>query len=86
MDRFLTRCIEEGLAGDGVLAKSAVEAEHLWKIRENCSLALRHDGYVFKHDISLPLVDFYELTDLVRLRLVGSTARRVCTFGHLGNA
>jgi D-2-hydroxyglutarate dehydrogenase len=59
MDRFLSNSLESGLADDGVLAKNAAEAAHLWKIRENCSLALRMDGYVFKHDLSLPMAHFY---------------------------
>uniref|UniRef100_A0A183CIK0 D-2-hydroxyglutarate dehydrogenase, mitochondrial n=1 Tax=Globodera pallida TaxID=36090 RepID=A0A183CIK0_GLOPA len=85
MDRFLDKCIENALAADGVLAKNVSEAEHLWKIRENCSLGLRQDGYVFKHDLSLPLEHFYELTEQIRERLCGTNARRVCTFGHLGD-
>jgi hypothetical protein len=51
MNRFLSKSLESGLADDGVLAKNAAEAAHLWKIRENCSLALRMDGYMFKHDL-----------------------------------
>lgn len=84
MERFLAHCFEEDLAVDGVLAKSAAEAQNLWKFRENCSLGLRHEGYVFKHDLSLPLANFYELTELVRERLEGTKTRRICTFGHLG--
>uniref|UniRef100_A0A914HRP8 D-2-hydroxyglutarate dehydrogenase, mitochondrial n=1 Tax=Globodera rostochiensis TaxID=31243 RepID=A0A914HRP8_GLORO len=85
MDQFLDKCIDNELAADGVLAKNVSEAEHLWKIRENCSLGLRQDGYVFKHDLSLPLEHFYELTEQIRERLCGTNARRVCTFGHLGD-
>ncbi|KAL3120747.1 hypothetical protein niasHT_008039 [Heterodera trifolii] len=85
MDRFLDRCIGDALAADGVLAKNMSEAEHMWKIRENCSLGLRQDGYVFKHDISLPLEHFYELTEQIRERLRETNVRRICTFGHLGD-
>ena len=45
VDRFLSRLTDTELAEDGVLANSAAESAHLWKIRENCSLALRQGGF-----------------------------------------
>lgn len=54
-------------------------------MRENASLALNFDGYVYKHDLSLPLSHFYKLTDAIKERLKGSNAKRVVTFGHVGD-
>ncbi|KAI6221377.1 FAD-binding PCMH-type domain-containing protein [Aphelenchoides fujianensis] len=74
-----------GLAQDGMMAESGADSAYLWKLRENASLALNFDGYVYKHDLSLPLDHFYELTEVVRERLKGSRAKRVVTFGHVGD-
>ncbi|KAL7076786.1 hypothetical protein ACQ4LE_003929 [Meloidogyne hapla] len=84
MDIFLTKILESGLAEDGVLAKNASEADQLWKIRESCPLAIRKDGYVFKHDFSLPLKYFYELPEAIRKQLNGK-AKRIISFGHIGD-
>lgn len=61
------------------------ETAYFWKLRENASLALNFDGYVYKHDLSLPLEHFYRLTEVVRERLKGSRAKRIVTFGHVGD-
>ncbi|CAD5212593.1 unnamed protein product [Bursaphelenchus okinawaensis] len=85
MENFLTYCMDEGLATDGVMAQTGKESELFWKIRENASLALNFDGYVYKHDVSLPLDHFYELSEVIRDRLKGTKAKRIVTFGHLGD-
>lgn len=56
----------------------------MWKLRENASLSLTSDGYCYKHDFTLPLAHFYELTTAVRQRLSGKV-KRVVTFGHVGD-
>ncbi|KAI6226124.1 FAD-binding PCMH-type domain-containing protein [Aphelenchoides fujianensis] len=85
MEGFLSHCLDSGLAQDGMMAESGADSAYLWKLRENASLALNFDGYVYKHDLSLPLDHFYELTEVVRERLKGSRAKRVVTFGHVGD-
>uniref|UniRef100_A0A914UKG8 D-2-hydroxyglutarate dehydrogenase, mitochondrial n=1 Tax=Plectus sambesii TaxID=2011161 RepID=A0A914UKG8_9BILA len=84
LNKFLESCLEKGLAVDGVLATSVEQANTFWALRENATLALMDDGYVFKHDISLPLKHYYRLTEAVRER-VGSLAKRVITYGHVGD-
>uniref|UniRef100_A0A914DCM2 D-2-hydroxyglutarate dehydrogenase, mitochondrial n=1 Tax=Acrobeloides nanus TaxID=290746 RepID=A0A914DCM2_9BILA len=84
VDGFLSYCLENELAKDGILAKNQTEASYLWKLRETATLALMHDGYVYKNDVSLPLKYYYELTDVVRERL-GDKAIRVINYGHLGD-
>lgn len=56
----------------------------MWKLRKTLPLAPLHDGYVYKHDISLPMEHFYTLSGLVRERLKGLAAR-VITFGHMAD-
>ncbi|KAI6181919.1 FAD-binding PCMH-type domain-containing protein [Aphelenchoides besseyi] len=85
MENFLSHCLENGLAQDGIMAESGADSAYLWKLRENASLALNFDGYVYKHDLSLPLDHFYELSDVVRERLKGTEFKRVVTFGHVGD-
>uniref|UniRef100_A0A1I8C0X6 D-2-hydroxyglutarate dehydrogenase, mitochondrial n=1 Tax=Meloidogyne hapla TaxID=6305 RepID=A0A1I8C0X6_MELHA len=46
--------------------------------------AIRKDGYVFKHDFSLPLKYFYELPEAIRKQLNGK-AKRIISFGHIGD-
>uniref|UniRef100_A0A915CNK7 D-2-hydroxyglutarate dehydrogenase, mitochondrial n=1 Tax=Ditylenchus dipsaci TaxID=166011 RepID=A0A915CNK7_9BILA len=82
MEKFLEYCLENDLAADGILANSVADANYLWKLRENASVALNKDGYVYKHDFSLPLTHFYTLAEVVRQRL-GDKATRVVAFGML---
>lgn len=56
----------------------------MWKVRESIPLATMRDGYLYTHDLSLPLEHFYALTEIIRSRL-GAKAKRVVTFGHLGD-
>lgn len=56
----------------------------MWKLRETISLSLMRDGYVYKHDISLPLEYFYKITEVIREK-VKSQATRVVAFGHMGD-
>lgn len=56
----------------------------MWKLRENASLSLISDGYVYKFDLSLPLAHFYEIVNVIRKRL-GDRVTRVVGFGHVGD-
>ncbi|VDK45564.1 unnamed protein product [Anisakis simplex] len=84
MEHFLSVTLEKGLAIDGVLAANAQERAYMWKLRKTLPLAPLHDGYVYKHDISLPMDHFYTLSELIRERLKGF-ATRVLTFGHMAD-
>ncbi|KAI6183501.1 D-2-hydroxyglutarate dehydrogenase, mitochondrial [Aphelenchoides bicaudatus] len=72
-------------ATEGISPTNETEVAYLWKLRENASLALNFDGYVYKHDLSLPLPYFYKLTEAVRERLKGTNTKRIVTFGHVGD-
>ncbi|CAB4067166.1 D2HGDH [Lepeophtheirus salmonis] len=44
---------------NGILATSLTQMKSIWELRERITESLLHDGYVYKYDISLPLVQFY---------------------------
>lgn len=52
-------------------------------MRERITEALRHDGYTYKYDISLPVEKIYDLVTDVRERL-GDGAKNVVGYGHVG--
>uniref|UniRef100_A0A7E4V8E2 D-2-hydroxyglutarate dehydrogenase, mitochondrial n=1 Tax=Panagrellus redivivus TaxID=6233 RepID=A0A7E4V8E2_PANRE len=83
-EAFLEKCIENGLASDGVIAESATEANYFWKLREMATLSLLKDGFIYKNDISLPLEHFYKITEVLRERL-GEDVIRVICYGHVGD-
>ncbi len=41
----------------------------IWHIRESLAVALKHDGYTYKYDVSLPLSHFYALVALICVHL-----------------
>lgn len=84
MSAFLDECLAKQLIVDGVLAGSSADAFKMWQLRENAPLAAARDGYVYKHDVSLPLNNYYELTKVIQERC-GHLAKRVVTWGHLGD-
>lgn len=43
-----------------------------------------HDGYCYKYDVSLPLLNFYDLVVDMRDRL-GDKVTRVVGYGHVGD-
>uniref|UniRef100_A0A1I7T239 D-2-hydroxyglutarate dehydrogenase, mitochondrial n=1 Tax=Caenorhabditis tropicalis TaxID=1561998 RepID=A0A1I7T239_9PELO len=84
MSAFLDECLSKKLIVDGVLAGSSADATKMWQLRESAPLAVTRDGYVYKHDVSLPLEHYYELTNVMKERC-GDLAKRVVTYGHLGD-
>lgn len=56
----------------------------MWGLRERISEALACEGYVYKYDVSVPIRQFYQLVDDIRIRL-GNLPIRCCGYGHLGN-
>ncbi|CAB3403899.1 unnamed protein product [Caenorhabditis bovis] len=84
VSKFLEECMETGLVVDGSVAGSAGEAAHMWSLREHAPVAVMRDGYVFKHDVSLPFDNFYKLTEEMTKQCAG-LAKRVISYGHLGD-
>lgn len=84
VEKFLNEVLERNIAIDGAQAANAKEAGKMWKLRKTIPIAPLHDGFVYKHDISLPMEHFYTLSQVVRDRL-GPLAKRVLTFGHMAD-
>uniref|UniRef100_A0A1I7XUT0 D-2-hydroxyglutarate dehydrogenase, mitochondrial n=1 Tax=Heterorhabditis bacteriophora TaxID=37862 RepID=A0A1I7XUT0_HETBA len=74
----------EFLDRETMTAQSSTEASDMWLLRESAPLAVASDGWVYKHDVSLPLQHFYELTEEIRSRFSHLT-KRIMTYGHLGD-
>ncbi|XP_048664915.1 D-2-hydroxyglutarate dehydrogenase, mitochondrial isoform X4 [Marmota marmota marmota] len=81
---FLEQVLGSGLVTDGTVATDESKAQALWALRERITEALSRDGYVYKYDVSLPVERLYDLVTDLRARL-GSQARRVVGYGHLGD-
>ncbi|PIO55535.1 FAD linked oxidase protein, partial [Teladorsagia circumcincta] len=65
-------------------AQSIEESSAMWRLRESAPLAVAADGFVYKNDVSLPLKNFYRLTEEIRTRC-SSLTKRIVTYGHLGD-
>jgi len=77
--------LEQGLVADAVLAKSGIERDRIWAIRENLESAAAEKP-MFAYDVSLPIRDMPAYVEQVRARV---TARwpdgRFYSFGHMGD-
>jgi len=86
LHRFLERTMEDGLVDDGTVASEPSKIKAIWEVRERITEALRHDGYVYKYDISLPLPKLYDVVADTRKRFEGNSGvTRVVGFGHMGD-
>jgi FAD/FMN-containing dehydrogenase len=71
------------LVVDGAIAKSDAEREAIWAIRHDVEWIL---GDAFDFDISLPIADVFDYTELMSARLKDDIRDvKVVTFGHLGD-
>ncbi|KYQ89289.1 putative actin interacting protein [Tieghemostelium lacteum] len=84
LNEFLEYIMEQGLTVDGTVATDSKNQSTIWKFRETITESLGKEGAVYKYDLSLPIDQFYELVEVMRLRL-GSKAN-VVGFGHVGDA
>lgn len=83
---FLENTMENGLVEDGTVASEPSKIKQIWEVRERITEALRHDGYVYKYDISLPLPKLYDVVEDTRKRFEGTGGvTRVVGFGHIGD-
>lgn len=86
LEGILAATIEEGVAVDAIIAKSAKEAEKFWRIRHSISDAQRSEGANLKHDISVPIsqIDTFLTRGQALLESTMPEARLVA-FGHVGD-
>jgi len=86
LHRFLEQTMENGLVDDGTVASEPSKIRAIWDVRERITEALKHDGYVYKYDISLPLPKLYDVVEDTRKRFQGDDGvTRVVGFGHMGD-
>nr|XP_054923220.1 D-2-hydroxyglutarate dehydrogenase, mitochondrial-like isoform X2 [Dermacentor andersoni] len=84
--QFVDSCMGHSHVSDGTMAKDSARVKELWRLRESIGEALRHDGYVYKYDISVPLASYMDAVALVREKVRDTSAIRVCGFGHMGDS
>ena len=85
-DTVLAAALERDLAASAVLAKSAAEAEGLWRLRHCVAEAERADGPALKHDISVPVGALAGFLDAAAARLAAAgKGVRPLVFGHVGD-
>eukprot|EP00053_Salpingoeca_punica_P018933 m.188378 g.188378 ORF g.188378 m.188378 type:complete len:509 (+) comp17535_c3_seq8:93-1619(+) len=81
---LLQTAMEKGVAVDAVIAQDPTQASAMWYLRESLAEAMKHDGYVYKYDVSLPQQTFHALVEAMRKR-VGSLASACVGYGHVGD-
>jgi FAD/FMN-containing dehydrogenase len=86
LERALSKCVEQGLVLDAVIAKSAAEAEKLWRLRHSIAEAEKREGVGLKHDISVPIgrmEDFLARGEALLAEAVPEA--QLVAFGHVGD-
>lgn len=85
-EKFLGQMLEQGLAGDAVIAASEAQADAFWKIRDSIAEAERAEGPALQHDISVPVEAMARFIEEespdFEARYPGT---KVVAFGHLGD-
>jgi len=86
---FLERATERGIVDNGTLATSPREIQSIWRIREHITLALgescKPGEKMYKYDLGIPLPQIYELVDIMKEKLKGTTSE-IVGYGHCGDS
>ena len=86
LQAVLGEAFAQGLAGDVAVAASGAQAQALWALREDISVAQRIEGVSIKHDVSVPVS---RIPDFLERASEALAARwpdvRVVAFGHIGD-
>ncbi|XP_012537385.1 D-2-hydroxyglutarate dehydrogenase, mitochondrial isoform X2 [Monomorium pharaonis] len=85
LSSFVEKAINDDIIEDGTLTNETTKLNNIWALRERISEGVLRDGYVFKYDISLPLLSFYEVVEVLRKRLRDPRIVRISGYGHLGD-
>ncbi len=86
IENVLEAGIENGHAGDAVLAGSLSQAAAFWHVREFASEAQKYEGASIKHDIAMPVLAIPRFIDEAAVAVAAvSPAARVACFGHMGD-
>ncbi|KAJ2938222.1 hypothetical protein O0L34_g17559 [Tuta absoluta] len=84
LNRFLSQQMDSGLILDGTVTSEPNKMQTIWNLRESIAGAGLLDGYIFKYDVSIPILKYYDLVPMLRHRL-GSKATKVYGYGHIGD-
>jgi len=85
LERLFGVAVAQGLASDGVIARSGAQRHEFWTLRESIPEANRLIGAVASHDISLPLGAIPEFIARAGGKIGGLGDFRINCFGHLGD-
>jgi FAD/FMN-containing dehydrogenase len=85
LERLYGGALEDGLVGDGVIARSEAQRAEIWRLREAIPEANRIIGSVASHDVSLPLGVIAEFMEGAEAALAIFGDVRINAFGHLGD-
>ena len=77
--------LDNGLAGDALIAQSASQSANFWTIRESIPEANRLIGSVSSHDISVPLGSLADFISQAGEQIATLGAFRINCFGHVGD-
>jgi len=86
LEGLLEEAMSEACVSNAIVAENLSQAQNLWLIRENITMAQANEGLNIKHDISLPvsaIADFCAHTDAALAREIPGV--RLVNFGHLGD-
>jgi FAD/FMN-containing dehydrogenase len=85
-ETMLGSSFELGIARDGVIAKSGVQAAQLWALREHVTESEAREGKSVKHDVSVVLsrVPCF-LAEAEEALAAHAPGTQVIAFGHLGD-
>ncbi len=86
IEDILAAALDEGVAGDAVIAASLAQAQAFWTFREVLPEAQKAQGASIKHDISVPVASIPAFIERAGRAVdsVSPGARPVC-FGHMGD-
>src|SRR5690606_21702902 len=86
MEDSLSAALENGTAGDAVIAASLAQRDAFWNFREVLPETQKKEGASIKHDISVPVAAIPAFIERAAqaVHSVSAGARVVC-FGHMGD-
>ncbi|KAI4466387.1 d-2-hydroxyglutarate dehydrogenase mitochondrial [Holotrichia oblita] len=84
LNSFVEMALAKRFILNGTVVTEPSKFKDIWSIREKIPETFKREGYVFCYDFTLPLQNYYKLVHEMR-QYMGSQARRVFGFGHLGD-
>ena len=88
LQKFLEYVLSENIVSNGVVAADIQQAKHLWRLREDVSVAITKRGHVFKYDISFNHNNMYDIVPIMKDRLSKKWLEKGVIpvgYGHLGD-